>query len=38
MALAIENKKVGLALGGGVVLGAAHVGVLQAVKELEDST
>ncbi len=29
------NKKVGLALGGGVVLGAAHVGVLQAVKELD---
>jgi NTE family protein len=29
------NKKVGLALGGGVVLGAAHIGVLQAIKELD---
>lgn len=28
------NKKVGLALGGGVVLGAAHVGVLKAIREL----
>jgi NTE family protein len=28
------NRKVGLALGGGVVLGAAHVGVLQAINEL----
>jgi NTE family protein len=31
----IQNKKVGLALGGGVVLGAAHVGVLQATQELK---
>ena len=29
------KKKVGLALGGGVVLGAAHVGVLQALDELD---
>jgi NTE family protein len=29
-----QKKKVGLALGGGVVLGAAHIGVLQAVEEL----
>lgn len=28
------NKKIGLALGGGVVLGAAHVGVLKAINEL----
>ncbi|MFO7935471.1 MAG: patatin-like phospholipase family protein [Bacteroidales bacterium] len=28
-------KKTGLALGGGAVLGAAHVGVLKAIKELE---
>ena len=30
-----QGKKVGLALGGGVVLGASHVGVLQAITELE---
>jgi NTE family protein len=30
-----QNKKVGLALGGGVVLGAAHVGVLQAIHEMD---
>lgn len=30
-----SNKKVGLALGGGVVLGAAHIGVLQAMEELD---
>lgn len=30
-----QNKKIGLALGGGVVLGAAHVGVLQALDELD---
>ncbi|GAP21814.1 patatin-like phospholipase family protein [Leptolinea tardivitalis] len=29
-----SSKKVGLALGGGVVLGAAHVGVLRAIHEL----
>jgi NTE family protein len=29
------NKKVGLALGGGAVLGAAHIGVLQAMDELD---
>ncbi len=29
-----DKKKIGLALGGGVVLGAAHIGVLQAIKEL----
>jgi len=28
-----KNRKVGLALGGGVVLGAAHVGVIRAVEE-----
>ncbi len=28
-------KKIGLALGGGAVLGAAHVGVLKAIKELD---
>jgi NTE family protein len=28
-------KKIGLALGGGVVLGAAHVGVLRAIEELD---
>jgi predicted acylesterase/phospholipase RssA len=27
------NKKIGLALGGGTVLGAAHVGVLKAIEE-----
>lgn len=30
-----KNKKVGLALGGGSVLGAAHVGVLKALEELK---
>lgn len=29
-----KNKKIGLALGGGAVLGAAHVGVLKALEEL----
>ena len=29
----VERKKVGLALGGGAVLGAAHIGVLKALKE-----
>lgn len=29
----IKSKKVGLALGGGAVLGAAHIGVLRALKE-----
>ena len=29
-----KNKKVGLALGGGAVLGAAHIGVLKALDEL----
>jgi NTE family protein len=28
-----KNKKIGLALGGGAVLGAAHIGVLRALKE-----
>ena len=28
-----RKKKIGLALGGGVVLGAAHIGVLRAVGE-----
>lgn len=31
----IKNKKVGLALGGGAVLGAAHVGVLKALAEFD---
>ncbi|MCF8241611.1 MAG: patatin-like phospholipase family protein [Melioribacteraceae bacterium] len=30
----LKNKKIGLALGGGVVLGAAHIGVLRALAEL----
>jgi NTE family protein len=30
-----RNKKIGLALGGGAVLGAAHIGVLKALKELQ---
>ncbi len=30
-----KKKKIGLALGGGVVLGAAHIGVLQALQEME---
>ncbi|MGY6648346.1 patatin-like phospholipase family protein [Wenyingzhuangia sp. IMCC45574] len=29
----LKNKKVGLALGGGAVLGAAHIGVLKALEE-----
>jgi len=29
----VEDKKIGLALGGGAVLGAAHIGVLQAIEE-----
>jgi NTE family protein len=29
----MKNKKIGLALGGGAVLGAAHVGVLKALEE-----
>jgi len=31
----MKHKKVGLALGGGAVLGASHIGVLKALKELE---
>jgi NTE family protein len=34
MAAKKKEKKIGLALGGGVVLGAAHIGVLQAIHEL----
>ncbi len=30
-----KNKKIGLALGGGSVLGAAHIGVLKAIEEEE---
>jgi len=30
-----RKKKIGLALGGGVVLGAAHIGVLKAVEEFD---
>lgn len=30
-----KNKKIGLALGGGSVLGAAHIGVLRAIEEAE---
>ncbi len=30
-----KNKKIGLALGSGVVLGAAHIGVLKAIEEFE---
>ncbi len=30
-----KNKKIGLALGGGAVLGAAHVGVLRSLEELD---
>ena len=33
----MKNKKIGLALGGGAVLGAAHIGVLKALEELEIS-
>lgn len=29
----LKNKKIGLALGGGATLGAAHIGVLKALKE-----
>jgi NTE family protein len=32
-----KNRKIGLALGGGAVLGAAHVGVLRALEEFEIS-
>ncbi len=32
-ALAVNNKKVGLALGGGATLGAAHIGVIRALNE-----
>ena len=31
----MKNKKIGLALGGGAVLGAAHIGVLKALEELK---
>ncbi|NBC84017.1 MAG: patatin [Bacteroidetes bacterium] len=31
----LKNKKIGLALGGGAVLGAAHVGVLKALDEFD---
>lgn len=31
----MKQKKIGLALGGGAVLGAAHIGVLKALEELE---
>lgn len=30
-----KNKKIGLALGGGAALGAAHIGVLKALEELD---
>ena len=33
----MKNKTTGLALGGGAVLGAAHIGVLKALEELEIS-
>ena len=29
-----ENRKLGLALGGGATLGAAHIGVLKALEEM----
>lgn len=32
-----QSKKIGLALGGGAVLGAAHIGVLRALEEFEIS-
>lgn len=32
-----KNKKIGLALGGGAVLGAAHIGVLRALEEFDIS-
>lgn len=28
-------KKIGLALGGGTILGAAHIGVLRVLKEMD---
>ncbi len=31
--VSLKNKKVGLALGGGATLGAAHIGVIKALKE-----
>ena len=31
----ITNEKIGLALGGGAVLGAAHVGVVKALEEAD---
>ncbi|MEJ2055323.1 MAG: patatin-like phospholipase family protein [Calditrichaceae bacterium] len=30
-----KGKKIGLALGGGAVLGAAHIGIIRAIEELE---
>ncbi|HKJ39923.1 MAG TPA: patatin-like phospholipase family protein [Anaerolineales bacterium] len=33
----LQNKKIGLALGGGAILGAAHIGVLKALEEFEIS-
>ncbi len=35
MTVVNKKPKIGLALGGGVVLGAAHIGVLQAIHELD---
>jgi len=32
--MALKNKKIGLALGGGAALGATHIGVLKAIDEL----
>ncbi|MBS3751139.1 MAG: patatin-like phospholipase family protein, partial [Anaerolineales bacterium] len=37
MKISLQEKKVGLALGGGGVLGAAHIGVLKALNELNVS-
>ena len=34
MSSAIEGRKIGLALGGGATLGAAHIGVLKAIDEM----
>ncbi len=31
----IPNKKIGLALGGGAVLGAAHIGIIRAIDEYD---
>ncbi len=31
----MQNKKIGLALGGGAVLGSVHIGVIKAIEELE---